>query len=1024
MSPFFLAPKSLRPGLVALLWPVVLQAGNVLLIVADDLGADSFPLTAGAGASVPPMPNLVALKNRGVLFSRAYGHPVCSPSRAAMLTGRHPFRTGIGAQLVGAASPQLQAAEFTLPEAFAANPSTGHALAMFGKWHLNAGAATNDTPRTIGGWPHFAGSIAGALPDYSSWTKVTDGVAAATTAYATTDAIDDAIDWIAERGSTPWFAWVALNAPHAPLHQPPLDLHGYDAVAATNRNLYEAMCEAMDTEVGRLLAAVDLAATTVIFIGDNGTPQNVIQPPYTAAHSKGTLYEGGTRVPLIIAGKGVAGPNRSSAAPVHCVDLYSTILELAGINVAATQPPARTIDSRSVIPVLENRAEAPRHAFAEQFGSDLTTAQSGRAIIDAAGYKLIQFDDGHEEFYKTATDLNEATTLLGNVALSASDQAAYAALKLELAEARGIVTPDEPLLTSWFTRDSGQYARLFPTLADMNNGNAVSTWSRGTGVQASPTYSGVHQIDFSDQWVYIRSSGLPGHVMGPWYLNAQKTNLFPNYPSNTAARFRFPRVPVIPPTKTLFGGGTVGYFVDGVSVFDIRDAFFWNGTADVAGSGFWNRDAYVNERVTFDNAGAHQAGNNHHYHANPVALRHRLGDHVDYQQATNFYTESTAPVTKHSPILGWVRDGLPIYGPYGYAEAMNPHGGVRRMIGGFLPRNGQAGTDNLTATGRTTLPQWAVRAYNVAASQNGPPVSGDYPLGRYLEDNAFMGDLIKPSTGQPYQMASGAAANDFDLNEYNVRFCVTPEFPAGTWAYFLCIGADGLPAFPYQVGRSYYGDPVGGAVTRDSEPVTTSFIGGPATAEKAGGVSVDGNDVTVTWQAVEGGVYTVEASENLATWAPVASGVVASGDDLGSLTENNVAQPPTTRRFYRASRTGISTYDRAGFAGTVASAPPVTGGGPNTVTPNSGIRGSSVTVVIELDPALTPSLPPANVAVFSVTVAGGGVTTSAITRPGQTLVQVTFAIDPLAATGARNVSVRFNNATGPQRTINGAFTVN
>jgi arylsulfatase A-like enzyme len=185
------------------------------------------------------------------------------------------------------------------------------------------------------------------------------------------------------------------------------------------------------------LAEVDLTKTTVIFIGDNGTPQNVIQPPYTAAHSKGTLYEGGTRVPLIIAGKGVASPNRSSAVPVHSVDLYATVLELAGINVAATQPVGQAIDSHSVMPVLANTADTPRHAFFQQFGADLTTAQSGQAIVDAAGYKLIQFDDGHEEFYKTGTDLNETTTLLGNVALSAADQAAYAALKLEMAEVRG-----------------------------------------------------------------------------------------------------------------------------------------------------------------------------------------------------------------------------------------------------------------------------------------------------------------------------------------------------------------------------------------------------------------------------------------------------------------------------------------------------------------------------------------------------------------------------------------------------------
>ena len=108
--------------------------------------------------------------------------------------------------------------------------------------------------------------------------------------------------------------------------------------------------------------------------------------------------------------------------------------------------------------------------------------------------------------------------------------------------------------------------------------------------------------------------------------------------------------------------------VDGVSVFDIRDAFFWNGTADVAGTGSWNRDAFVNEGVTFDNAGAHQAGINHHYHANPIALRHLLGDHVDHDAAANTYTEGAGAVTRHSPIVGWVRDGLPIYGPYGYSN--------------------------------------------------------------------------------------------------------------------------------------------------------------------------------------------------------------------------------------------------------------------------------------------------------------------------------------------------------------------
>ena len=151
-------------------------------------------------------------------------------------------------------------------------------------------------------------------------------------------------------------------------------------------------------EVGRELANVNLATTTVIFVGDNGTPQNVIQPPYNAAHSKETHYDGGTRVPLIIAGPEVVNPNRESTAPVNCVDLYSTILELAGVQVASAQPATNPLDAKSLLPILQNTADVDRVGFSQMFSPDLATSVSGRVIADPAGYSLIQFDDGHEDF--------------------------------------------------------------------------------------------------------------------------------------------------------------------------------------------------------------------------------------------------------------------------------------------------------------------------------------------------------------------------------------------------------------------------------------------------------------------------------------------------------------------------------------------------------------------------------------------------------------------------------------------------
>ena len=101
----------------------------------------------------------------------------------------------------------------------------------------------------------------------------------------------------------------------------------------------------------------------------------------------------------------------------------------------------------------------------------------------------------------------------------------------------------ESQLTSWYTAQSGKYARIFTSTENETAGLASTTWSRGRGTQASPTYSGVHEIHHDASWVYIRTSGLGFHVMGPWYLDEAKTRNFPNFPSNTASTYRIPRNP-------------------------------------------------------------------------------------------------------------------------------------------------------------------------------------------------------------------------------------------------------------------------------------------------------------------------------------------------------------------------------------------------------------------------------------------------------------------------------------------------
>ena len=211
-------------------------------------------------------------------------------------------------------------------------------------------------------------------------------------------------------------------------------------------------------------------------------------------------------------------------------------------------------------------------------------------------------------------------------------------------------------------------------------------------------------------------------------------------------------------------------------MFDALDGFVWTGTGESSpGNGQWHRSAYANEIITMDPSNTHQQNTGtYHNHANPIALRYLLGDNVDFNPVTKLYSESTNAPTKHSPLLGWVCDGLPIYGPYGYANPTNPASGVRRMVSGFVLRNGSNGTDNLTTAGRASLPAWMLRN-NGNTAQAGPSVSATNLLGRYLQDYAYLGDLTNSVTHTNYQLGT-----DFDLNEYNVRYCVTPEFPNGT----------------------------------------------------------------------------------------------------------------------------------------------------------------------------------------------------------------------------------------------------
>lgn len=477
----------------------------------------------------------------------------------------------------------------------------------------------------------------------------------------------------------------------------------------------------------------------------------------------------------------------------------------------------------------------------------------------------------------------------------------------------------DPRITSWYTARSGKYARIYQSVMDEGMGASLTTWSRGAGTQSLPTYSGVNEVLYSNDWVYIRTTGLASHLMGPWYLDASKTQNFPNFPSNTATIYRIPRAPVVDTGKTNTSNGAIGYFVNGVAFFDNRDAFSYSTShnADATpmtmfqGDGIWNRDAYPNELITFDAALAHQAGKQYHYHVQPIALRYQLGDHVDYNAGTNRYSEGTSTSLAHSPIVAWAADGYPVYGPYGYGTADSSTSAIRRIVSGYVLRDGQNNTTNLNTTGRHTLPLWAAIAQNrsqtLLSTQYGPPVNATYLLGHYIEDYDYLGDLgfVQGSTMNPGGVF-------FDLDRYNGRTCVTPESSLQSYAYFSTLSSDNSPAFPYNIGRQFYGRVQGGTVASISEAVTIYFHGGPSKTETLNAPSINHStgDVTVVWSAVEGGSYKVENSSDLTTWTAFTPNTTATSDsgqkvDTGAFSN--------LKRFYRITRAALASFDSAGF---------------------------------------------------------------------------------------------------------------
>jgi arylsulfatase B len=407
---------------------------NVILIIADDLGTDYFGFYEDAKDTVD-VPNIRSLLKRGVRFKNAMSNPVCSSMRAGILTGRYSFRTGVGGIVGGlGGSNPLPMTETTIPQLLKIhNPTI--AKANIGKWHLhNAMPATNlKNPNTLG-YDHFEGNFIGQLTSYTNWIKNTNGTNSTITNYATTETTDNAINWIKNQENKPFFLWLAYNAPHAPYHVPPANLHTYTNPTGP-KGQFKAMLQALDTEIGRLFTELKtmnkLDSTDIIFIGDNGNTTQTAQIANTNK-AKATIYQYGVHVPFIVAGPSVVQPNRASDALVNTLDIFATTLELMGYADWKSQiKPTQPVDSKSFLPIIKNTATKTRDwTFTEIF--QLTPSDSDGKAMRNTEYKLLQFDNGKQEFYNLKNDPEELTDLLKKATLSSEEKSNYQYLCSEM----------------------------------------------------------------------------------------------------------------------------------------------------------------------------------------------------------------------------------------------------------------------------------------------------------------------------------------------------------------------------------------------------------------------------------------------------------------------------------------------------------------------------------------------------------------------------------------------------------------
>lgn len=617
---------------------------NIILIISDDQGLDS-SAQYNFSSNPPITPNLDLLATNGIVFENAWGTPVCTTTRSTIISGKYGINSGVlnVGDIIPPETVTLQ--KYLKDDADTSNYSS----AVIGKWHLGGNSPAANHPSTMG-IDYYAGSLRGAINDYDSWPLTINGQTNQTSEYNTTKITDLAIDWI-DNQTDPWFLWLAYVAPHTPFHLPPQSLHtqnlsGTEAdINANPRSYYLAMIEAMDTEIGRLLASLSQSErenTIILYVGDNGTPGRVTDRSVFSNGSKGNLTQGGLAVPMIASGAGVSRRNARESALVSSTDFFATIGNIAGSKKTSVE------DSKSFKALLTNSNTSHRSYLYSDFSGNNVTGWALRGNK----YKIINTGTG-QELYDLVVDPFENNNLL-------PDSGSF----------KDVVDELNVIANDIRQTDDGN-----PSVTDITNkifsnrsGNCkdyIASYSASaTDIFRSVVFTGNLTISEIGNKCRLQSNGVPNHNFN------DGNRSFPNNLSEQSQTYEITASPAFASTNTQLAiGMDNGLMLNGIKVDLLAAACFGvgngkTGCGDMANP--WRFDPmFPANGFAVDSHNAHvQPNGSYHYHATPNAM----------------FSANTA---EESPVVGFAADGFPIYGSW-----FNDGGTIRKAETSYRLKSG------------------------------------------------------------------------------------------------------------------------------------------------------------------------------------------------------------------------------------------------------------------------------------------------------------------------------------------------